>query len=121
MSEKQKKMEKKRRLDTVLSKTVQGKVLSMDFFAKHWLKLIIVLSMLFIYISDRYKCLTLMEDVNKLEQTLEILKTERIRVKSSYMSKIRETSISEMVEEMNLNLSVQERPPFKIIYNNEED
>ncbi len=121
MEKKRKNTKKIRRLDSVLASTVQGRVLSMDFFAKHWMKVFMVLLMFFIYISDRYKCLTLMEDVNSLQQNLEILETERIRVKSSYMSKIRETSISKMVDDMNLNLSVQECPPFKIVYSYEED
>lgn len=48
-----------------------------------------------IYITNRYQCLTRMEDIRKLEQELEIVETERIRERSTYMSRIRESSMQE--------------------------
>lgn len=41
-------------------------------------------------------------------------KTERVRAKSAYMSKIRESSIQEMVDSLGLGITVQEQPPYRL-------
>ena len=58
-----------------------------------------------------------MEHIRALEQELEIVETERIRVKSIYMSRIRESSMQEMVDTMHLNLRVQDQPPYRLSKN----
>ena len=58
-----------------------------------------------------------MEDIRKLEQELEIVETERIRERSTYMSRIRESSMQEMVDTMHLNLKIQDQPPYKLTKN----
>ena len=73
--------------------------------------------MVMIYITNRYQCLTRMEHIRALEQELEIVETERIRVKSIYMSRIRESSMQEMVDTMHLNLRVQDQPPYRLSKN----
>ena len=66
--------------------------------------------MVLIYITNRYQCLTRMEEIRRLEQELEVVETERIRVRSTYMSRIRESSMQEMVDTMHLNLRIQDKP-----------
>lgn len=65
-----------------------------------------------VYITNRYQCLTRMEEIRKLEHELEIVQTERIRERSEYMSRIRESSMQELVDTMHLNLRVQDKPPY---------
>ena len=62
-----------------------------------------------VYITNRYQCLTRMEEIRKLEHELEIVQTERIRERSEYMSRIRESSMQELVDTMHLNLRVQDK------------
>lgn len=77
----------------------------------------LAVAMVMIYITNRYQCLTRMEHIRALEQELEIVETERIRVKSIYMSRIRESSMQEMVDTMHLNLRVQDQPPYRLSKN----
>ncbi len=70
--------------------------------------------MLLVFITNRYQCLTRMEEIRKLEQTLEVIETERIRERSTYMSRIRESSMQELVDTMNLHLKIQDQPPYKL-------
>ena len=67
-----------------------------------------------VYITNRYQCLTRMEEIRKLEHELEIVQTERIRERSEYMSRIRESSMQELVDTMHLNLRVQDKPPYRL-------
>jgi hypothetical protein len=70
--------------------------------------------MIMVYITNRYQCLTRMEEIRKLEHELEIVQTERIRERSEYMSRIRESSMQELVDTMHLNLRVQDKPPYRL-------
>lgn len=76
-----------------------------------------VTAMLMVYITSRYTCQTQMEDIRRLERELEIAKTERIREKSAYMSRIRESQMQHMADSLRLGLRIIERPPYRISIN----
>lgn len=99
---------------SLMLKALHGRVLSMDFFRRHWLAVLGIVAMLMIYITNRYTCQTQMETIQRLERELEVAKTERIREKSAYMSRIRESKMQQKVDSLRLNLTVQEQPPFRI-------
>lgn len=101
---------KKIKDDNLLVKLINGRLLSSDFFARHWKSVLLAILMVLIYITNRYQCLTRMEEIRRLEQELEEVETERIRVRSTYMSRIRESSMQEMVDTMHLNLRIQDKP-----------
>lgn len=105
---------KKIKYDNLLVKLINGRLLSSDFFARHWKSVLLAILMVLIYITNRYQCLTRMEEIRRLEQELEVVETERIRVRSTYMSRIRESSMQEMVDTMHLNLRIQDKPPYKL-------
>ncbi len=105
---------KKTNNDSLMRQAIRGRLLSLDFFARHWLKVMVVIVMILVYITNKYQYLTKLETIRNLEQELEIVKTERVRVRGEYMGSIRETSMSHLVDSMHLNLRVQEQPPFKI-------
>ena len=92
----------KKKNDNILLRTLHGRILSSDFFINHWKSVLLALFMILIYINNRYQCATRMEHIRKLEQRLEIVETERIRERSEYMSRIRESSMQELVEQMRL-------------------
>ncbi len=100
--------------DNIIKKALHGRVLSSDFFLRHWKAVLTVMVMLLVFITNRYQCLTRMEEIRKLEQTLEVIETERIRERSTYMSRIRESSMQELVDTMNLHLKIQDQPPYKL-------
>lgn len=105
------------RQDTLWRRLVHGRMLSLDFFRRHWIIVVGIVAMLMVYITNRYKCQTQMETIQKLNTELEVAKTERVRAKSAYMSRIRESSMQHMVDSLHLGLTIQEQPPFKISNN----
>lgn len=100
--------------DSLMLRALHGRVLSTDFFRRHWLPVLGVVAMLMIYITNRYTCQTQMETIQRLERELEVAKTERIREKSTYMSRIRESKMQQRVDSLHLGLTVQERPPYRL-------
>lgn len=98
-----------------LGRLRRGQILSLDFFRRHWGVIAVVMTFLLLYITNKYYCQTSMEQIRSLNRELELVKTERVRAKSIYMSRTRESSMQQLIDSLGLGLSVQTRPPFKII------
>lgn len=109
--------QKKQKKDNVLTRVLYGRFLSVDFFSRHWKAVALGMLMVMAYITNRYQCLTRMEEIRRLEQQLEVVETERIRERSTYMSRIRESAMQELVDTMHLHLKIQDQPPFKLSRN----
>ena len=97
-----------------ITRVFRGQVLSIDFFARYWLPVLVILVLVLVNITGKYVCQTRMEQINKLNRELEIVKAEAVRVKSVYMGRTCESSMQQLVDSMHLGLKVSERPPFKL-------
>ena len=95
-------------------RALHGRILSVDFFRRNWLVVLGVVVMLMVYMTNRYTCQTQMEKIQKLEKELEVAKTERVRAKSAYMSRIRESSMQHLVDSLHLGITVQDQPPYSL-------
>ena len=108
---------KQKKKDNILTRILYGRFLSVDFFTRHWKAIALGMLMVMAYITNRYQCLTRMEEIRRLEQQLEVVETERVRERSTYMSRIRESSMQELVDTMHLHLKIHDQPPFKLSKN----
>ena len=95
---------------------IQGQLLNFEFFAQHWLKVLICTLMVLLYITNKYQCQTRMVTINKKQEDLEIAKNHSISERSLYMGRTCESSMQELIDTLHLNLKKQEQPPFKISY-----
>lgn len=100
--------------DSFMLRALHGRILSIDFFRRYWWIVLGSAAMLMIYITNRYTCQTQMETIRTLQKELEVAKTERVRAKSIYMSRIRESSMQHIVDSLHLGLTIQEQPPYRI-------
>ena len=91
-----------------------GQVLSLDFFARNWLPVMVLVLLALVNIAGKYLCQTRMEQIRRLEHELEVVKAESVRVRSVYMGRTCESSMKELVDSMHLGLSVADCPPFKV-------
>lgn len=98
------------------TRLVQGQFVSGDFFARHWLQVFVIISMLLVYISNRYSCQRSMEEIRTLTNRLEVVETECFRVRGEYMSRIRESSMRRTLDSLHIPLAVQLKPPYKLSY-----
>lgn len=93
-----------------------GDIISSEFFNRHKYSIIGMVVLLILYISFQYECKTRMETIDTLNKELAIVRSESIRQKSAYRSKIRESVLTHMADSMHLGLKVQDQPPYKIKY-----
>ena len=68
--------------------------------------------LLIFYIATKYQCMTGMENIQKYKKELEIVKAERARESSEYMSRIRESSMAHIADSIRPGLRVQQQPPY---------
>lgn len=98
----------------VASKVMRGQIISSDFFTRHWLMILVIVTLILIYITNKYNCLRSMEDIQSLSIELERINTEAMRERSNYMSKITEQSMRARLDSLHLDLRIQDQPPFKL-------
>jgi Bacteriodetes cell division protein (FtsL-like) len=91
-----------------------GQFVSSEYFARHWLKIFVCTIFIMMYIASKYQLMTRMETVKKLENELEIVKTERVREHSTYMSRTRESAMQALADTVTPGLTVQEQPPYTL-------
>lgn len=106
--------DKPQRQPSFITRLFRGQLLSSDFFARHWLPVLIGVLVVMVYITTKYTCQTNMEKIAALERRLEIVNNEKARERSAFMGRIRETSMQQMVDSLHLNLRVQSQPPYRI-------
>ena len=104
----------KKKKSSFISSTVRGRRRATRFFSRNWGIILALVVLVMIYITNRYQCLTAMENIQKLNKELEVIKSERIRQKSEYMNAIREKTMQKSIREAGLDLTHREQPPFKL-------
>lgn len=103
--------------DRWYSAIIEGRLVSGDFFARHWLQIFVLLAMVLVYITNRYSCQRSMEQIHRLQNRLDIVQTESYRVRGEYMGRIRESQMRHTLDSLGLDLAVQNRPPYHISSN----
>lgn len=100
--------------DSILSRLIEGRLISGAFFARHWLQVFVILAMVLVYITNRYSCQRSMEQIRQLHNRLDIVQTESYRIRGEYMGRIRESQMRQTLDSLGLDLAVQSRPPYHI-------
>lgn len=104
----------KTKKNSALGRAMHGRWLSTRFFSRNWGIILALVILVMIYITNRYQCLTAMENIQRLNKELEVVKSERIRQKSEYMNAIREKTMQKSIREAGLDLTHRDQPPYKL-------
>lgn len=103
--------------ESVITSALRGSWLSTRFFSRYWGIILALVILVMIYITNRYQCLTAMETIQKLNNELEVVKSERIRQKSEYMNAIREKTMQQSIRNAGLDLTHRDQPPYRLKIN----
>ncbi len=107
-----------RERDSWLGRIIEGRLVTGDFFTRHWLQVFVILAMLLVYITNRYSCQRSMEQIRRLNTRLDIVQTESYRIRGEYMGRIRESQMRRTLDSLGLDLAVQSRPPYHVTTSN---
>lgn len=100
--------------DNIFKRIFQGRIVSSDFFLKHWVTIALILVIAFIYISTKYTCQLRKEKIIVLKKDLNNAKTDCVKYSADFKSQIREAKMKSLVDSMKLNLVQAEQPPYKL-------
>lgn len=114
MASEKKKKKDNVRSDNLMLRALHGRLVSTEFFTRNWISVALLTVLLVGFITNKYECQTNMETIQKLEKELEIVRTEKIREHARYMSRIRESAMTRLVREHDLDLHVQDDPPYTL-------
>lgn len=94
---------------------LHGEFLSTRFFIRNWGIILAIVVLVMLYITNRYQCITAMENIQRLNREIDVVKSEAIRQKSSYMNAIREKTMQASIRQAGLDLTHRDQPPYKLV------
>lgn len=106
---------KKGEKDNLYQQIKQGRIVSSEFFKKHWVTIALCFAISFIYISAKYSCQLNKAKIISLKKELNNTKTDCVKYSADFKSQVREARMKKLVDSMKLNLQQPEQPPFKLL------
>jgi cell division protein FtsL len=94
---------------------LSGGILKEEFVIKHMRKTIVVVALLFLFISNRYTCLLKLREIGHLEEELQDVKNQAVALSCELTGSNRLSEIEEMVKKQELGLESAHTPPY-ILY-----
>ncbi|MGN0214179.1 MAG: FtsL-like putative cell division protein [Muribaculaceae bacterium] len=102
------------RSERIFIRILKGKIVPYHFFKRHWMIITVVVSMILMSIANKYECQTKITEIKHLEKELQIAQANRVEASAQYNSMIRESSMMQMVETMQIDLISPECPPYNL-------
>lgn len=91
-----------------------GGILKEDFIIRHTRLIVLIVVMLFIFISNRYTCLLKLRQIDRLQRELRDVKYESLEVSGQLTGSNRLSQIELLVKEMGLDIETAQTPPYII-------
>jgi cell division protein FtsL len=76
--------------------------------------IILVVFLLFLFISNRYTCLIKLREIDKLQNQLKEVKFESIQISAILTGNTRPSQVEELVRKQGLQLEKATSPPYKL-------
>ncbi len=92
----------------------QGRFFSLDFFKRNAIYIIALVLMALAYIANKFVCQSNMQEVITLKTDLENAQTDLVDASARYNSMIRETEMTKLMSQKNINLTAPQEPPYQI-------
>ena len=84
-----------------------GKIITVNFLRRHFAKIAVVLFVVFGFIANRFSGMLEMRRID-----LKSMQSEYILSSADYFSKIRERTMKQLVDTLQLDLDVPQQPPY---------
>ena len=92
----------------------EGRAVSLEFFKRNAWMIIAIITALIGVMGLRYRTKTRMSEIKLLNRELQRAESEKLNEKAWYMTLIRETELTRLMNEKRLGLRYQEEPPVVI-------
>ncbi|MDR0835152.1 MAG: hypothetical protein LBN11_01030 [Tannerella sp.] len=104
-------MKKKKKM-SLLMYILGGGILKEDFIVKHTKMIVLIVFLLFVFISNRYTCLLKIREIVTLQTELKNVKFEATQTSAVLTSNTRPSQVEELVKKQGLDLEKATTPPY---------
>ena len=91
-----------------------GRILKEDFIVRHTKMIVLIVFLLFFYISNRYTCIIKIREIDRLQVQLKEVKSEALNISVRLTGNTRPSQVEELVKRQGLRLEKPKTPPYKI-------
>ena len=95
-----------------------GRFISNDILIRQWKRILVIVILLFIYISNRYTCQQKITQIGELQKQLVDVRYEALTLSSKLMGSSRQSQVEKLIESKGLDLHESKQPPFKLVKKN---
>ena len=93
---------------------LEGYILKDDFIVKHTKMIVLVVFLIFFYISNRYTCILKIREIDRLQIELKEVKSEALTISVRLTGNTRPSQVEELVRRQGLRLEKAKTPPYKL-------
>jgi cell division protein FtsL len=105
-------VKKKRRIS--LMYILGGGILKEEFIVKHTKMIVLIVFLLFFYISNRYTCALKIREIDQLQEQLKDVKYQAQLTSASLTGNTRPSQVEELVKRRGLEIERAKTPPYKL-------
>jgi len=91
-----------------------GGILREDFVIKHTKMIVLIVVLLFFYISNRYTCIIKIREIDRLQIQLKEMQSEAVSVSLRLTGNMVPSDVEERVKRLGLGLEKAKTPPYKL-------
>ena len=91
-----------------------GGVLKEDFIVRHTKMIVLVVILLFVYITNRYTCIIKLREIDRLQTQLKEVRSEALELSAELTSKTRPSQVEELVKRQGIGIEKAKTPPYKL-------
>ena len=95
-----------------------GRFISNDILIRQWKRILVIVILLFIYISNRYTCQQKITQIGELQKQLVDVRYEALTLSSKLMGSSRQSQVEKLIESKGLDLHQSKQPPFNLVKKN---
>ena len=86
----------------------------LKLFAKHINMIILVVGLLFFYISNHYSCIIKLREIDRLQLLLNEVKSEALNTSVQLTGNTRPSQVEDLVKRLGLDIEKAKTPPYKL-------
>ena len=91
-----------------------GGILKEDFVVRHTKMIVLIVVLLFFYISNQYTCMIKIREIDSLQEQLKDAKYEALSTSAQLTGNTRPSQVEELVKHHELGLEKAKTPPYKL-------
>ena len=86
----------------------------LKIFEKHTKMIVLIVVLLFFYISNRYTCIIKIREIDRLQVQLKEVKSENLSILEKLTGNTQPSQIEELVKRFGLDIEKAKTPPYKL-------